>query len=357
MLCASIIECVLYLLLMFFPIASIDLNAFFVFITGLAGGFVSGFLGIGCGIIITPVLMQLGVPPVVAISTQLCHAVGTNFSGFLLYKRKNDVDFALGGYILLGGCLGAICEWITLKFIENSDTLFQKFAYIYTVVLLIFGFAMLYQSSKFKYTSDKKIIKKVAVNLPFRYCFKRSRIETSVLIPISVGLLTGLIVSSLGGGGNLFMTPIVTYLIGRISPVVHGVTMLAGSAITCIISIVYAAHGYSCDFLFVLTLFSGAIIGSWLGVHMTYKVSRVYIHVLASIVIFFMAGNMAYKVLFTTPKFIHQTHNIQCHAVLEKIITHHKVLYTLLCIVSICAVAVVTEKILQKINDKLHILN
>ena len=76
-------------ILMFFPVASIDLNAFFVFITGLAGGFVSGFLGIGCGIIITPILMQLGVPPVVAIPTQLCHAVGTNFSGFLLYKRKN----------------------------------------------------------------------------------------------------------------------------------------------------------------------------------------------------------------------------------------------------------------------------
>ena len=98
--------------------------------------------------------MQFGVPPVVAISTQLCHAVGTNFSGFLLYKRKNDVDFGLGFYILIGGFFGAICEWLTLRYFASSEMLFQKFAYIYTAVLLIFGFIMLYQSSTFK-TNNK----------------------------------------------------------------------------------------------------------------------------------------------------------------------------------------------------------
>ena len=94
---------------------------------GLLGGFVSGFLSIGCGIIITPLLVDLGLSPFVAIPTQLCHSVGTNFSNFLTYAHKRDVDFHLAFYILIGGVFGSACEWIFLKYVTDKQVIINKF--------------------------------------------------------------------------------------------------------------------------------------------------------------------------------------------------------------------------------------
>ena len=126
---------------------------------GLLGGFVSGFLGIGCGIIITPLLVDLGLSPLVAIPTQLCHSVGTNFANFLSYAHKKDVDFHLALYILLGGILGSVCEWIFLRLVNDKQVIINKFLYIYIFVLIIFGFVMLKQSfQEWKKSKSKQII-------------------------------------------------------------------------------------------------------------------------------------------------------------------------------------------------------
>ena len=247
--------------------------------------------------------MEFGVPPMIALATQLCHAVGTNFTTFLTYKRKMDVDFHLAIYILLGGTLGALFEWIILKTSANSRFAFNKFIYVYILILTIFGVIMLVQSYKtWRHNDTAKYKKSVFLRrwmlyLPLHKIFVRSRAEMSIIIPFFVGFLAGLLVSSLGGGNNLFMAPIITYLIGRISPVVYGTTALAGCVITAIIALVYSTNDYCCDILFVLLLFVGASVGSWIGVQLTYKVKRYFIYAIGALIVFLMATRQIYNLI------------------------------------------------------------
>lgn len=343
----------------FFPISGLFFDPIIILLTGLAGGLVSGFLGVGCGVIITPFLMEFGVPPLTAVSTQLCHAVGTNMSTFLSYKRKQDVDFQLALYILIGGALGAACEWAILKHSPDSKSIIHTFAFIYIFVLVVFGIIMLYQSIRVMMNGQKTsygstvMMRRWMLYLPFHKVFKRSRAEMSVFVPIFVGFLAGVIVASLGGGNNLFMAPIITYLIGRISPVVQGTTSLVGFLITAMVAIVYAERGYNCDFLFVMILFAGASIGSWIGVHLSYNIKRYYINAIAAFVVFIMAGRMAsmvlfgasYKVASTAPQDLSQS-------ILFKFAHESSMIYTAICIVLICISALISEKILQIIAEK-----
>ncbi|MDR0744791.1 MAG: sulfite exporter TauE/SafE family protein [Holosporales bacterium] len=341
------------MLRLFFPVIGLYYDPFLIFSTGLVGGFISGFLGVGCGVIITPVLMELGVPPLIAVSSQLCHAVGTNLTNFLSYKRKRDVDFHLAAYILLGGGIGAAYEWFLLKYSSGSNAVLTKFIYIYAAILIIFGFIMLYQSiSEWKDNKHTKHISTVMMRrwmlyLPFHKVFVRSRTEMSILIPIFIGFLAGLIVASLGGGNNLFMAPIITYLIGRISPVVHGTTALSGYVITAITSLVYAQSGYCCDLAFVLILFVGAGLGAFIGVRLSYNIKRSYLNFIAAIVVFLMSSRQIFKLIsnsFTIP-FSQQFDFTKSY--FFNLVNKNCICYTFFCIALISAIAYIFEKFLQ----------
>ncbi len=318
---------------------------------GLLGGFVSGFLGIGCGIIITPLLVDLGLSPFVAIPTQLCHSIGTNFSNFLSYAHKGDVDFHLAYYILLGGILGSICEGVFLSFVQDKQVIVNKFLYIYIVVLIIFGFIMLKQSfQEYKKSKSKKIIYSVSMRhwmlyLPFHKIFSRSRTEMSVIIPMFLGFLTGLLVAALGGGNNLFMAPIITYLIGRISPVVYGTTAFAGFIITAMVAIIYATNNYYCDISLVLMLFGGAALGSWLGVKLSYKIQRYLLNIIASILTFFMAGKQIYKLLYPVDN--SNINDISSNS------EERSISYTILCILLIMLLSYIYKTVLDFLVNKI----
>ena len=196
----------------FFPIVGIYLSPFVILGLGLMGGFASGMLGIGSGVIITPALMMIGVPPFFAVSTQLNNAIGTNLIGFLGYWRRRDVDFGLAGYLFVGGILGAIIEMLLLDSIPSDGALYTKMAIIYVVVLGSLGIAFIIQNIKAltrKNTHHKAVMMRHwMIYFPWHRIFMRSRTEMSILVPIGVGMMTGLLTSTLGGGNSLFMMPI-----------------------------------------------------------------------------------------------------------------------------------------------------
>ncbi|MDR2075085.1 MAG: sulfite exporter TauE/SafE family protein [Holosporales bacterium] len=340
---------------MFFPVYGIFFDPVLALAIGLIGGFVSGFLGVGCGVVITPLLMEFGIPPLIAVATQLCHAVGTNFLNFLSYRRNQDVDFEMSVYILAGGAIGAACEWAILKYSSDTSLIVHKFALFYVVTLFIFGIIMLYQSLRIHkgYHGSVVMMRRWMVYLPIHKIFKRSRTEMSIFVPIFVGFLAGMIVASLGGGNNLFMAPIITYLIGRISPVVQGTTSLAGFVITIMVALIYSERGYNCDLSFVMILFAGASIGTLIGVYLTYNINRRYIHLVSACVVFLMAIRMFFKLFEGTYKEVFQSSSQDLsRSIIFQFVNGKSMLYTAVCVLFICAVALVSEKFLQKMASR-----
>jgi len=49
------------------------LNVLYLFLVGFVGGLVSGFIGSGGAFVLTPAMMSLGVPGIVAVASNMCH--------------------------------------------------------------------------------------------------------------------------------------------------------------------------------------------------------------------------------------------------------------------------------------------
>jgi uncharacterized membrane protein YfcA len=288
----------------FFPVAGITFNPFILLGLGVMGGFASGMLGISGGVIITPGLIFFGVPPLVAVASQLTNSIGTNLIGFIGYWRQRDVDFGLAAYLFIGGIFGAVAEIYLLDFIHSKQGQgYAKMTIAYVTVLTILGTVMLFQNIKHILTTEDKKHKKAItmrhwmIYVPFHRIFKRSRTEMSVLIPLIVGFLTGLLTSTLGGGNNLFMMPIVSYLIGRATPVVSGTTLLAAFAITLAVSIVHGLHQDPFDMYMVLFLLVGSTLGSQMGVRFGYILPRPYLGLLAGVVVLLISSKFIFDLI------------------------------------------------------------
>lgn len=271
------------------PIAGVTLNVFLILSLGWMGGFLSGMLGIGGGVIITPALMVLGVPPIVAVASQVNHSIGTNLTGLLNYRRNNDVDFRLGGILLIGGIFGAVLGVFLLRWLNAHGQAVSIITISYIVVLTAMSFVLFRQSLK-TLAHYKSAIK--AIHTPYwtrfiglKIYFTRTRVELSILLPLVVGLINGALTSSLGVGNGIFMMPAITYLIGRTSPVVYGTTLLAGVGISVVTTFMYAVGSQSVDLFLVLILLGGGILGSQMGVRFGYSLPRPYIGILGALVI------------------------------------------------------------------------
>jgi len=75
---------------------------------GLATGFVAGFLGVGGGFVLMPLLVYgVGVPTTVAIGTGLFQAMLLSSFGTLTHALKGNVDLVLVLLLLAGSVIGA----------------------------------------------------------------------------------------------------------------------------------------------------------------------------------------------------------------------------------------------------------
>ena len=92
----------------YLPIAEVSQNIIFLLFIGLSAGFLSGMFGVGGGILTTPILILIGIPPPVAVGSEANHIVGASISGFMTHYRRNNVDIKMGFILLIGGVVGSI---------------------------------------------------------------------------------------------------------------------------------------------------------------------------------------------------------------------------------------------------------
>lgn len=77
-------------------------------ITGLVGGFLSGFFGVGGGIVMVPLLMLWAkMDQRRASATSLLAIVPTSIVGAITYGLNHQVDFLVAGFVALGAIVGA----------------------------------------------------------------------------------------------------------------------------------------------------------------------------------------------------------------------------------------------------------
>src|SRR3990172_6357853 len=92
-----------------------------VVVLGLIGGILSGFIGSGGAFFMTPGMMNLGVPGVVAVGSNIAHKFGKAMVGSRKHSELGNVDKRLGAFLIATSFIGIqIAVWINSALFEAS---------------------------------------------------------------------------------------------------------------------------------------------------------------------------------------------------------------------------------------------
>jgi uncharacterized membrane protein YfcA len=101
---------------------------------GLAGGLMSGLLGVGGGIVLVPLLvLVMGLRPKVASATSLVAIVPLAGAGSLVYASAGLIDYEVGLWIGVGALAGIGIGIYLMRRLRNV-TIARAFALVQFVV-------------------------------------------------------------------------------------------------------------------------------------------------------------------------------------------------------------------------------
>ena len=288
----------------YLPIAELSISVFILIILGLAVGFLSGMFGVGGGFLMTPLLILMGIPPAVAVASEANHILAASVSGFLAHMRRKNFDFLMGIILLTGGIAGSIIGVFLLKYLLSIgyEKIFISISYV--LILIVVGFYMLKESiSSLKNISDGKI-KKLHDHawfhgLPFKLKFRKSHLYISVLPPIIIGLIVGILSSVMGVGGGFILIPAMIYILGMPTQIVVGTSLMQIIFVTLVSTIMHSYINQTVDVILSSLLLLGAVIGAQIGTRVMIRLKGEQIRFLFAIIIILVAAVLLLELLVT----------------------------------------------------------
>ena len=256
----------------YLPIAEISMNIFLIVGLGGAVGFLSGLFGVGGGFLMTPLLIFLGIPAAVAVSTEANQIVASSFSGFLAHWRRKNVDLKMGFILLMGGLVGSsIGVWLfaILKNIGQIDVVIKLF---YVVFLTLIGTLMAWESFRAIINSRTPGSKRGKLHkhnwlhsLPLKTKFRRSKLYISSILPFVLGALVGILSAIMGVGGGFIIVPAMIYLLGMPTSVVVGTSLFQIIFVTANVTFLQSVTTQTVDVVLAGLLMFGGVIGAQIG--------------------------------------------------------------------------------------------
>jgi len=194
----------------------------FLLMVGFIGGLVSGFIGSGGAFLLTPGMMSLGVPGVIAVASNLCHKFPKALVGAWKRNQYGHVDLKLGLWMaataLLGIWWGAgIQQDIRRAYGEAGSNLYVSLAFV--VVLGIVGLLVARDAVRLARSGAVEETPGLArwiqsVEIPgTMIAFRVARVRVSALFVLPLGFATGLLASTIAVGGFIGV-PGMMYVLG-----------------------------------------------------------------------------------------------------------------------------------------------
>lgn len=295
-------------LYMYLPIAGNSVNM--AAILGLGGtvGLLSGIFGVGGGFFMTPLLIMLGIPPTVAAASDSNQIIGASTSGTLAHFRLGNVDFKMGFLLLAGGVAGGCVGGRVIKLLRamgNADFLINI---TYVLMLGLVGGYMFYESLQSMRAPNAVTRTKTAKraespyqrglhNLPWQMDFARSGVRLSVLMPLGLGTLVGILAAIMGVGGGFIMVPVMVYLLRMPMHVVVG-TSLFQILFTCVnVTVMQSIENHTVDFILALLLLIGSSFGAQIGTRIGKKLQADQLKILLATLVLVVMGKILYDLL------------------------------------------------------------
>ncbi len=281
------------------------MNIAYLFIVGFVGGLVSGFIGSGGAFVLTPAMMSLGVPGLVAVASNMCHKFPKALIGALKRAKYGQVDVKLGlvlGVSAEAGVLyGAhIQENIKKAFGDAGSNLYVSVAFV-VILAIVGGFVLrdAWKTYKSGNTDEEEKVTKLAhwvqsINIPGTMVyFKSLNARISVLFTIPLGFATGMLAATIAVGGFIGV-PSMIYVLGAPSLMASATELVIAFVMGLGGSFKYALHGLV-DIRLAMIILAGSLFGIQLGAIGTTYVKPYMIKVvmgLIMVIVLFSRGLM-----------------------------------------------------------------
>jgi uncharacterized membrane protein YfcA len=254
----------------YLPIAEISVNVFLLIAIGGGVGVLSGLFGVGGGFLITPLLILIGVPPTVAVATGANQVAGASFSGVLVHWRRRTVDYKMGLVLLVGGLAGSAAGVRLFALLRALGQIDLAVSLCYVVMLGSIGLLMLVEGVQAIRRSKAGGVKRRRRHgwvhgLPFKMRFRASNLYISVIPPLIVGAMVGLLSAIMGVGGGFIMVPAMIYILGMATNVVIGTSLFQILFVTAATTLMHAIISHTVDAILAVTLLLGGVVGAQVG--------------------------------------------------------------------------------------------
>ena len=236
-------------------------------LVGIFIGTMSGFFGIGGGMILVPILLVLGFDIKAAIGISIVQMVFSSIYGSYLNHKKGSLIIGEGIFVGIGGFAGGFIGGYVTDYIPDVVLQFTFFG------LLLFALFRLFYSENHEDDSQTKTLNKGLL--------------------LSLGVIIGIFSITLGIGGSIILTPVLVGLLHYPlkKAVSAGLFFVAFSSVAGMISrLSTGTIDFNNGLLVAVASLVGVTLGIWLKDHVTSKN-----HKMALLVLYVFALGMLVK--------------------------------------------------------------
>lgn len=130
----------------FLPVAQVSASIPLLVGVGALVGLLSGLFGVGGGFLLTPLLMFLRIPPIIAATSGSAAIVAASTTGTLQHSRAHTVDYKMGLILFAGASIGSIAGVQLLAWLNRFGPANSVIRVLYVIMLGSIGGFMLAES-------------------------------------------------------------------------------------------------------------------------------------------------------------------------------------------------------------------
>lgn len=258
-------------------ISFIDLNltqVIYLLLVGFVGGLVSGFIGSGGAFVLTPAMMNIGVPAIMAVASNMCHKFPKALVGSIKRHKYGQVDVKLGIIVGVSAEAGVLVganlqEHIREAFGRAGSNLYVSTVFV-LVLAIVGGYVLrdawnMYQSGNQTEEKPGKLARWVqSVHIPGTMMyFKSIGTSISVLFTIPLGFATGMLAATIAVGGFIGV-PAMIYVLGVPSLMASATELVVAFVMGTGGTIKFAWSGFV-DIRLAMIILAGSLFGIQLG--------------------------------------------------------------------------------------------
>lgn len=251
-------------------------SALLLFVVGFIGGMVSGFIGSGGAFMLTPAMMSLGAPAIVAVASNMAHKFPKALVGAIKRAKFGQVDVKLGIVMGVFAEAGVFAgkELMTLIRRTWGDTGTDLYvSLVFVVVLAIVGGLVLRDALRTRRrrasgqtVATPRLARWVqSIHIPgtmMRFSSIGKR-EVSLLFVAPLGFATGMLAASIAVGGFIGV-PAMIYVLGVPALMASATELVVAFVMGLGGSLLYAWDGFV-DIRMAMIILAGSLFGIQIG--------------------------------------------------------------------------------------------